>query len=434
VPRGSTLAVGRSSLGRILFLSSNFPRWENDATTPFILDLAQDLQRLGWSIDVLVPHAPGAATDETIGGIHVERFRYFWPETQQTICYGGGALANLRNNPADKLKLPCLVMCEWAALRRRLRRGDYDLLHSHWILPQGFVAALAAPMAGIPHVATIHGSDVFALNNPILNRLKAFALRRADAVTANSSATRRAGLELAPDLARLQTIPMGVSDQRAPDPGRVASLRAQYRKKDGPLLLFAGRLVFEKGLDDLIVAMDVLTQSLPSSTALLIGDGPDRAALETELKRRGLDDRVGFAGWVPSDTLTDYYAAGDIIVAPSRFEAQGLAIAEAMLAGRAVIATDVGGVGDTVHHEQTGLLVRERSPDEIAAAVLRLHGDRDLALRLAAAGRAYVKANLMRSQTAAAFGELFKATLADRAQRAGTMDAGHNTSLELGSR
>ena len=78
--------------GRILCLTSNFPRWEGDSTTPFVLHLAQDLQALGWRVDVLAPHAPGAAVRETLGGVRVERFRYLWPERLETVCYRGGAL------------------------------------------------------------------------------------------------------------------------------------------------------------------------------------------------------------------------------------------------------------------------------------------------------------------------------------------------------
>lgn len=76
---------------RILCVTSNFPRWAGDSTTPFVLHLAQDLQEYGWTVDVLAPHAPGAAKKEELGGVSVKRFRYFWPEASENICYQGGA-------------------------------------------------------------------------------------------------------------------------------------------------------------------------------------------------------------------------------------------------------------------------------------------------------------------------------------------------------
>lgn len=104
--------------GRVLFLTSNFPRWEGDSTTPFVLHLAQDLQQLGWVIDVLAPAAPGAAANETIGSVSTTRFRYAWPENAQTVCYDGGALLNLRSKPWARMKLPALVGAEWWATAR----------------------------------------------------------------------------------------------------------------------------------------------------------------------------------------------------------------------------------------------------------------------------------------------------------------------------
>lgn len=403
--------------GRILCITSNFPRWKGDSTPEFVLQLAQDLQALDWQVDVLAPHAAGAARSEEFDGIHVERFRYFWPQSEQTICYGGGALANLRNNPLDHLKLPALVIGEWAGLVKRLRQGSYDLIHSHWILPQGFVGALASRMTKTPHVATIHGSDVLALKGPVIDRFKRFAIESADAVTANSSATRLAAKTLGPAVKTIRTIPMGVSEPVTSDPERRKALRAQYRRPKGPLLVFAGRIVLEKGIEELIAAIKLLTESLPDVSALVIGDGPDRPAMEHDVKRKNLQDHVSFTGWVPREDLPDYFGAADMVVGPSWFEAQGLVFAEAMLANRPVIATDVGGVSDTVRHDDTGLLIPAKSPRGIVEAVERLHRDPELAAQIAAAGRDHVRANLMRPQTAQAFSDLFDATLADPSRR-----------------
>ena len=130
--------------GSVLFLTSNFPRWHGDSTTPFVLHLAEDLQKLGWATHVIAPAAPGAAPDEEVSGVRVSRFRYAWPDTAQTVCYDGGALANIRSNRRERLKLPMLVGAEIATLTRRLTRRKYSLLHSHWIVPQGFAGVFAA--------------------------------------------------------------------------------------------------------------------------------------------------------------------------------------------------------------------------------------------------------------------------------------------------
>lgn len=428
--------MGSEARGRVLCVTSTFPRWEGDSTTPFVLNLAQDLQALGWSIDVLAPHAPGAAMTETLHGVPVQRFRYLWPEALETICYQGGALVNLRRNPLDKLKLPFFVFSEWVKLLGQLRRDKYDVLHSHWILPQGFTGVLAAIPMGIPHIATVHGSDVIALNGPILDLCKRFTLRYADAVTVNSSATRQATLRLVPGIQKLHTIPMGVSAPREPDPSTVSALRARYRRGRGPLLVFAGRIVFEKGIEDLISAIGLLESELPEATALIVGDGQDRNAAEAAARTAGLENKIAFSGWVAPENLPNYLAAGDIFVGPSWFEAQGLAFAEAMLAGTPVIATNVGGVSDTVRHEVTGLLVRERAPREIATAVIRLVQDSALAQRLAAAGSAHVRAHFLRGRAADSFSKLLKNVIAGHASKRATTKSCTQASREedLGAR
>jgi len=400
-----------AQLGRVLLVTSNFPRWEGDSTTPFVLHLAQDLQSLGWRVDVLAPHAPGARIRETLGGVHVERFRYLWPAAWQTICYQGGALVNLRKKRSKALQVPVFVLAEWFAVARRLASGRYDLLNSHWVLPQGFTGTLAAGPLGVPHVTTVHGGDVFALRGRVLSAFKRFALRRADAVTVNSSATAAAVAEIAPDVSEICRIPMGVSNAR---PGPVADLRGKYRRGNGPCLIFVGRVVEEKGAADLIRAVSLLAADLPDVSAVIVGEGPDRPAMQNLAQDLGVAERVAFTGWVEAGEVTDYLAAADIFVGPSRtasdgwVEAQGLTFLEAMLARIPVIATRIGGIVDAVRHEETGLLVNEASPEEIGTAVRRLVLEPDLTRRLCDAGADLVRRNFTRSVTAKAFGDLFR--------------------------
>ena len=400
------------SLGHVLCLTSNFPRWSGDATTPFVLHLAQDLQRIGWQVSVLAPHAQGTKGDEILDGVAVRRFRYLWPASLETVCYQGGALINLRKNRCNYAKLPPLVFFEWLRTVCWLRAGKFDLLHSHWLLPQGFVGALAAGPLGIPHVCTVHGGDVFGLRGALLKRFKAFTVRQAQAVTVNSSATRRAVAELCPETAALHTIPMGVSVTPG-DQGEAAAIRARFRRGQGPFLLFAGRLVEEKGLADLLAALCQLRDRYQDITLLVIGEGQDRLWFESQTQERGLAGQVFFSGWVKAAELAAYFAAADIFVAPSRtavdgwVEAQGLTIIEAMMAGRPVIATRTGGIVDSVVHEVSGLLIAERSPVELAAAITRLVDDPELAGRLGQRGRHEAVAKFSRETSAARFSELF---------------------------
>lgn len=406
--------------GRILLVTSNFPRWQGDSTTPFVLHLAQDLQGEGWRVDVLAPAAEGAAARERLGGVLVERFPYLWPASAQTVCYGGGALINIREHTLNQVKVPALVAAEIVATVRRLRSRRYDLLHSHWILPQGFTGALASRLLRRKHVLTVHGGDVFALRGRVLQPFKRYALERADAVTSNGHVTANAVREIAPKVRDLRVIPMGADVDVKAVPDTAEELRQKHRRAQGPLVLFVGRLVEEKGVADLIGAVAAVKDRLPGVTAVIVGDGQHRTAFERLAVEANVADRVSFTGWVPREEVPNYLAAADILAAPSRrapdgwVEAQGLSIVEGMAAGLPVVATRTGGIPDVVTDRRTGLLVPEQDPVAIGEAVERLWSNRPLAEALGKEARNDAEKRFSRKASAQSFSSLFDDLLGGR--------------------
>lgn len=398
--------------GRVLLVTSNYPRWAGDSTTPFVHDIARDLTDLGWVVTVLAPHAPGASRHEWLDGIEIIRFRYMPIESMQTVCYQGGALINLRKRPLDKLKLPFLVLAEILSIRRLLRQRTFDLVNAHWILPQGFCATLAS--GRLPVAITVHGGDVFALSGRLMSAFKRYVLHRADLVLVNSGATRAAVTALTDNISLLQTIPVGISTER-PDPGVVADMRQRLGGK--PLLLFLGRLIREKGIFDFIEALPEIARELPEMRAVIVGDGQDAAAARDAVEGEGLGSKVTFAGWVSPEEARNYLAGADIFVGPSRndpsgwTEAMGLAFREAMYAGTAVVASNVGGIPETVRHEETGLLVPDKNPSEIASAVTRVWTDSDLRGSLVATAEAVAETSFTRPTCARKLDESFSALL-----------------------
>jgi glycosyltransferase involved in cell wall biosynthesis len=241
---------------------------------------------------------------------------------------------------------------------------------------------------------------------------KRFSLHRADAVTVNSSATSNQVMSIAPTIPEPRLIPMGISTNE-PDPRRSVALRSNYRQGNGPLLVFVGRLVEGKGVDDLLYALVKLKLSLPDVSALIVGDGPERSRLEQATIRLNIHEKVFFAGWIETADVSSYLAAADIFIGPSRLaadgaiEAQGLTFLEAMFAGLPVIATDLGGIKDIVIHEKTGLLVADRSPNEIAQGVIRLTQNTRLRDTLVTQARALSK-QFTRESCASKFSRLFE--------------------------
>ena len=406
--------------GEVLFVTSSYPRWYDDAAAPFIHHLAQDLRSLGWNVRVLAPHAPGAARDEVLDGVPVHRFRYLWPASLETVCYDGGALVKLRANRWLLLRVPFLVVAQWLAVICQLLRHRVALVHAHWLLPQGMTAGLAAAMFGCRRLATVHGSDIFALRGTVSRTFQRVAIRLADVVTVNSRATQAAVAKVSPGTRAIERIPMGAL---APQIDEITGTRrAPTGEGTGPTLVFVGRLIPEKGVADLIEAVKQLRQTLPSITALVIGEGPSRGELEQLAHDLGVADSVRFLGWLSPHEVQRLLRDADIFVGPSRpgldgtLEAQGLAIAEAMLAGVPVIATAIGGIPDAIRHDETGLLIEPASPGQIADAVRRLLADSGLAARLAREARALAASEFTRQVCAERYSTIYRRLVPARDQ------------------
>ncbi len=208
---------------------------------------------------------------------------------------------------------------------------------------------------------------------------------------------------------------MGVAAGPAAESPRPDDLRARYRRGSGPLLIFVGRLVEQKGVGDLIRAVALVADERPDVTLMVLGEGQDRADFEALTTSLNLAERVSFLGWADPDAVHNYLAAADVFVGPSlSAEGQGLAFVEAMRAGTPVVATPCGGIVDAVRHEETGLLVDAGAPERIAEAVRRLLRDPALAARLVRNGGDLVAREFTRERTARAYSSVISARLAMR--------------------
>jgi glycosyltransferase involved in cell wall biosynthesis len=188
---------------------------------------------------------------------------------------------------------------------------------------------------------------------------------------------------------------MGVDTRRFSPRARDQRLRQQLGIA-GPFLLFVGRLAEKKGVRYLLEAMPGVLERFPDAKLVIVGDGPLREELKAFSAWLGIAESVVFAGGKRQEELPPYYASADVFIGPSIVarggdtESFGLVFAEAMAAGCAVVASDVGGVRELVRDGKTGLLVAQRDAQAIARAVCGLLADPELRRRLSAAGRSLV--------------------------------------------
>jgi glycosyltransferase involved in cell wall biosynthesis len=389
--------MSESNGKRILFLTSSAPRFPGDPTAPFILNMARDLCDLQWHVTVLAPHAPGLKTMETIDGVTIRRFRYLWPAAWQTLCYNGAAAVNLKRARLNALAIPFFVAAEFLGALFFVLRERPAVVHSHWVIPQGAVGQALA-LAGVRHVISVHGTDIYGFRSRPMSAIKRWALRRCDHVIANSTSTK-AEIEALCRPKALSVIPTGTT------PYESRRQRLATADMDTKTVLFVGRLVEAKGVRYLIEALPLILARL-SVKLLIVGDGPERAALEKHAQRLNVQDNAEFVGAVPHSDIYDYFSVADVFVGPSidipgeSTEAQGNTFVEALFARVPVVASRVGGIPDAIIHERTGLLVDERAPDQIAQAVLRILSNTNFAAAMKEAGYRHAASNFSRFESA----------------------------------
>lgn len=323
---------------RLLVLASTYPRWKGDPEPGFVHELSRRLVDR-FDVTVLCPHAAGASPDEVLDGVRVLRYRYA-PDRYERLVNEGGIVANLRRAPWMWALLPSFFIVQALAAWKLAHRERCDVVHAHWLIPQGLVlAGLAALGRNVaPFLVTSHGADLFALKAPVFRWFKRFVLRKAAAVTVVSTAMRNAIGELGVDARRVSIQPMGVD------------LQDRFRREDAcarvpDSLLFVGRLVQKKGVRHLLDAMPAVLAARPAARLDVVGFGPEMDALVAQVGRLGLADRVRFVGALRQDELPGAYRRAHVFVAPfvesenGDQEGLGLVVIEALGCGcRAVIS------------------------------------------------------------------------------------------------
>lgn len=328
---------------RLLVLASTYPRWPGDPEPGFVHELAKRLTG-DFDVTVLGPHAPGAPTRERMDGVDVVRYRYA-PQRWETLVNDGGIVTNLRRQPWKWLLVPGFLLgLAWKAWRlvRELRPS---VVHAHWLLPQGLVAAVLKSIEPRmpPFVVTSHGADLFALRAAPLQALKRWVARRAAGVTAVSGAMRKELARIGVDPSTVQVMPMGVdlAGRFRPDP-------AVERSRDE--LLFVGRLVEKKGLRHLIDAMPAILRAHPTAFLTVAGFGPEERRLREQAQVLGVAAQVRFIGPVSQQELPDLYRRAAVFVAPfveaasGDREGYGLVVVEAAGCGCPIVVSDLPAV------------------------------------------------------------------------------------------
>jgi glycosyltransferase involved in cell wall biosynthesis len=376
---------------RILKLSYEFPPIGGGGSG-VVKGLAAQLVKLGHDVDVVTMNFPGLAREEVVDGVRVFR----------VDC---GRTSVSKTSPWEALRY---VLRAPAIVRRLLREHEYDLVHVHFLLPDGYIALREAARAGVPFIVTAHGSDVpgynaklfFRLAHPLLRHVWSRVASKAAMIVAPSK-TLATLIDAVRPGTRIEIVPNGIATDK---------YLVGHKKNQ---ILVATRFVERKGVQYLLRAAAASGIDWP---LVVVGSG------EYEPQLRALNEKLGrpgeFVGWLNNESpeFRQLLEESAIYVLPSDFENFPVALLEAMTAGCAIVTTRGHGcaevVGTAAEFVTPGAIDAQTCVRELGDALERLTGDPKYCAELGSRARRRLVDNFSWNAVAQSYIALYKHRLA----------------------
>lgn len=350
---------------RVLHVASSYPLTPGGTQAPFMEEMLAAQVRTGITVAVLVPRVSGLVEGgregvEVIGFAHA-------PTPLQRWGYGRSLNSDGSLTATALAVTPLAILSMAARLRTLANRWGPDLVHLHWLMPQGLVAPVV-PRA-IPIVVSVHGADArFATGR--LRPAAAAVVRRANTVVAASSGILEA-ISTVDKSARSKSVvvPHGANSSLFGAISKEHARRQLHLPQDARIVFAVGRLVPKKGFDVLIEATRQLG---PDVTVVIAGDGPQRDQLTAQA--RAVDRSIDLLGEIDRGRLALWYAAADVVAVPSipkqsDVDSGPVVLMEALASGTAVVTTPVGMGPDVVSDGQNGRVIPPGDSSALAAAL-----------------------------------------------------------------
>jgi glycogen(starch) synthase len=297
-----------------------------------------------------------------------------------------------------------------------LRDWRPEVVHAHdWLVTHPAIAI--ADQLGVPLVATVHATEAGRhsgwLSQPLnqqVHSVEWWLANRADALVTCSTAMRREVAHLFElDAGAITVIHNGIESRawrvRAAE---VAAMRAQHSRDGTPLLLFFGRLEWEKGVHDLIAALPRIRARHPGTRLVVAGKGRQEQELLAVARKHRVRRAVDFVGHLSDRELRAALAAADAVVLPSRYEPFGIVALEAAAAGAPLVASTAGGLGEVVVDGRTGVSFPPGEVPAIAEAVHTVLADPSAAKSRARAARGRLAVDFDWNRIATATAEVYR--------------------------
>ncbi|MEM2336158.1 MAG: glycosyltransferase family 4 protein [Candidatus Bathyarchaeia archaeon] len=358
---------------RVMMLTWEFPPRIIGGISPHVYYLSRSLAKNGVKVYIVTCDFPGAPQHETLDGVEVYRIDSYKNPSPDFASW-----VYLMNMNMQK---------EAASIVREL--GGVDIFHAHdWLVANAGI--------GLKHVfrrpllATIHSTEYGRRNGihsdyeRMIHETEAWLTYEAWRVICCSNymvSHVKWVFGLPQD--KLIMIPNGVDAKEYEKSGDVDlnQFRRRFALPEEKIVLFVGRLVYEKGIHVLINAVPKVLEKV-NAKFVIVGNGYMQQSLSEYIRSMGLAHKVMFTGFVDDRTLRNLQKCADVSVVPSLFEPFGIVALEAMAAKSPVVVSDTGGLSEIVEHEVTGVKVYPNNPDSLAWGITRVLLDENLANRL----------------------------------------------------
>ena len=264
------------------------------------------------------------------------------------------------------------------------KEGPFDVIHAHdWLV--AYAAKTLKDSFKIPVVSTIHATES-GRNSGIHDEVQRYINDTEWMLTYESTEVIVNSNFMKSELQRLfglpfekiNVIPNGVNLNLYNGVERDYNFRRQYAADNEKIILYVGRLVYEKGIQNLISAMPKVLNNYHDSKLIIAGKGGMIDELRDEVRRLNIENKVYFTGYLNLTQVTKMYKCADVAVFPSTYEPFGVVALEGMLSGTPVVVSDVGGLNEIVEHRVNGMKSYAGNPNSIADSILELLYDHKL--------------------------------------------------------
>ncbi len=366
-------------------------------------ELSRFLVKKGVDVTILTPETLGSPLFEKVGGVNVFRVQIQVPAPSFHIWI------YLMNHFFSK-KIGHLIKDV----------GPFDIVHAHdWMVVPS--ASEAKHYTTSKMVLTFHSFEFKrsqgsqTLESRMIESLEWWGSYESSKIIVCSNSMRRDAeqrFNLSPR--KISVIPNGVDQDRIKIDFDYDRTRERYGVYWGEqMILFVGRLTSQKGCEYLIRAMPQIL-SRHNAKLIVVGDGPSRSYLESEVSRLGLSGRVRFTGFLSDQEMVKLMKSADVLVVPSIYEPFGIVALEAMAAGVPVVASDVDGLSEIIKHEVNGLKVFPHDPLSIFWGVDRVLSDHSLAESLKRGGKESIEKEFSWSIIADKTVDLYKSLIGEK--------------------